>query len=78
MSNREILTLSLPKSILQEVNAVAKEEKLSKSELFRMAVIDFIGRLKWERAAKHGRRIARNMKINEADIEDVVHAFRKK
>ena len=78
MVNRAIFTLSLPKSILQKVDAVAKEENLSKSELFRMAVVDFIGRLKWEKAAKYGRKMAREMKISESDIEDIVHAFRRK
>jgi metal-responsive CopG/Arc/MetJ family transcriptional regulator len=78
MNGRRILTLSLPQSILKEVNEIAKEEKLSKSELFRMAITDFIGRMKWNKAARFGQKVAREMKITEKDIEDIVHEFRKR
>ncbi|OGC08161.1 hypothetical protein A2526_05035 [candidate division WOR-1 bacterium RIFOXYD2_FULL_36_8] len=78
MANRRILTLSLPYETLKEVNEIAKEEKLSKSELFRQAVADFIGKIKWERASRYGRKIVMQNKISEKDIEKIVHDFRKK
>lgn len=78
MNGRKILTLSLPFNLLKEVQTVAKDEHLSRSELFRRAVIDFIGRWKWEQARKAGKRAAREMKITEEDIEGIVHDFRKK
>lgn len=78
MANRRILTLSLPLGMLKEIEEVAKEEKVSKSELFRMAIKDFMGKLTWDKASKYGRRIARDMKITEDDIEGIVHEFRKK
>ncbi|OGC22797.1 hypothetical protein A2291_00555 [candidate division WOR-1 bacterium RIFOXYB2_FULL_42_35] len=78
MTNRRILTLSLPQSLQKEIGEVAKEEKVSVSELFRLAIRDFIGRMKWDKAAKYGQRVAREMKITEDDIEGIVHEFRKK
>lgn len=78
MTGRRILTLSVPMSILKEANEVAREENLSKSELFRRAITDFIGRYKWEKAGKFGKKVAREMKITEDDIEEIVHGFRKK
>lgn len=78
MSGRKILTLSLPQDILREVNETAKDERLSKSELFRLAITDFIGRRKWEKAKKIGSKIAKEKKISEEDIESIMHEFRKK
>ncbi len=78
MNGRKVLTLSLPFDLLREIQTVAKDEHLSKSELFRRAVIDFIGRWKWERAQKAGKRAAREMRITEEDIEGIVHGFREK
>jgi metal-responsive CopG/Arc/MetJ family transcriptional regulator len=77
MANRQIVTLSIPQDILKEVQEVAREEELSKSELFRRAIIDFIGRRKWEEAKKIGRKTAQEMKITIEDIEKIVHDFRK-
>ena len=76
--SRGIMTLSLPQEVLKEINEVAKKEKLSKSELFRMAIDDFMGKLKWERASRYGRKVAREKKIDEKDVEKIIHEFRKK
>ncbi|MEK7375979.1 MAG: ribbon-helix-helix protein, CopG family [Candidatus Margulisiibacteriota bacterium] len=78
MAQRKVLTLSIPRKILKEVDAFAEKEKLTKSELFRMAITDLLGRLKWEKASESGRKKAREMKITEEDIEDIIHDFRKK
>lgn len=78
MNGRKVLTLSLPYDLLKEFQAVAKDEHLSKSELFRRAVIDFIGRWKWDKAKKAGKRAAKEMRITEEDIEGILHDFRKK
>ena len=77
MTGRRILTLSIPANILKEVNEVAQEEHVTKSELFRKAITDFIGRYRWEGAKRAGKKTARDMKITEADIENIVHAYRK-
>ena len=76
--SRKILSLSLPFGLLKEIRQVARDEHLSKSELLRRAVLDFIGKWKWEQAKKAGKRALREMKITEADIEEIVHAARKK
>ena len=78
MNGRRVLTLSLPYDLLKEIQAVAKDEHLSRSELFRRAVIDFIGKWKWQQAGKAGKRAAREMRISEEDIDRIVHDFRKK
>lgn len=78
MENRKVFTFSLPKSVLEDVKRIACEAKLTRSELFRMAITDLIGRLKWEKASRFGQKAAREMKITEEDIEGIVHDFRKK
>jgi|GEM_PF-3481819 len=78
MAQRNIFSLSVPGDMLREMESIAKKEKLTKSQLFRMAINDLIGRLKWEKAVAFGRRMAREMKITEEDIEGIVHEFRKK
>jgi metal-responsive CopG/Arc/MetJ family transcriptional regulator len=77
MNGRKILSLSLPSDLLREIQVAAKEEHLSKSEFLRQAASDFIGKWKWGKAQKAGKRAAREMKISEEDIEGIVHAFRK-
>jgi metal-responsive CopG/Arc/MetJ family transcriptional regulator len=77
MNGRRILSLSLPFDLLKEIQQVSKEEHVSKSELLRSAVTDFIGRWKWEKAKKAGKRAAREMKITQEDIEGILHGFRK-
>ena len=78
MTPRKVVTLSMPEKVLREINEIALDQKLTKSELFRMAILDLIGRIKWERASRFGRKKAREMKITEDDIEAIVHDFRKK
>lgn len=77
MNGRKILSLSLSPTLLKEIQELAREEKVSKSEFLRRAVTDFIGNLKWAQAKKAGRRAARELKISEADIENIVHAWRQ-
>lgn len=76
--SRKILSLSLPFGLLKEIQQVAKDEHLSKSELLRRAILDFIGKWRWEQARKAGKRALREMRITEADIEGIVHGARQK
>lgn len=78
MAGRKVLSLSLPPTLLKEVQELAKEEKLTTSEFFRQAATDFIGKLKWAQAKKAGRRAVRELKIDEDDIEGLIHAWRQK
>ena len=78
MNGRKIVTLSLPFDLLKEVQSIAKDERLSRSELFSKAMLDFIGRYRWDKAGKAAQKTVREMKISESDIEGIVHDFRKK
>ena len=78
MSPRKILTISLTKEIYNELDDVSREERMPRSRLLRMAISDLLGRLKWEKALRYGRKKAKELKITENDIEEIVHGFRKK
>ncbi|MDI6892809.1 MAG: ribbon-helix-helix protein, CopG family [Actinomycetota bacterium] len=74
------LTVSLPPQIFEEVERLAKQERKTKSELFRdMLNIyeDYLDEKRWRRLRRLGRETAKRLNItSEEDIEKLVHEAR--
>jgi CopG family transcriptional regulator/antitoxin EndoAI len=74
------LTVSLPPQIYQEVERLAKEERKTKSELFRDMIRiyeDYLDEKRWRRLRRLGRETAKRFNItSEEDIERLVHEAR--
>lgn len=74
------LTVSLPPQIYEEVERLAKEERKTKSELFRDmigAYEDYLDERRWRRLRRLGKETAKRLNItSEEDIEKLVHEAR--
>ncbi len=74
------LTVSLPPQIFEEVERLAKQERKTKSELFRdMLNIyeDYLDEKRWRRLRRLGRETVKRLNItSEEDIERLVHEAR--
>jgi CopG family transcriptional regulator / antitoxin EndoAI len=74
------LTVSLPPSIYEEIERLARLERKTKSELFRDMVAvyeDHLDEERWARLRRLGRATARKHRLSsERDIETLVHEAR--
>jgi CopG family transcriptional regulator / antitoxin EndoAI len=72
----KLITISLLPDLLEEAERLAKEEKRTRSELFREAIRKYIEDKKWERIYRYGRMKAKEQGLTEADIEHLVDEYR--
>lgn len=74
------LTVSLPPQIFEEVEKLAAQERMTKSELFRDMVRvyeDYLDEKRWRRLKRLGRETSKRLNItSEKDIEILVHEAR--
>jgi len=74
------LTVSLPPQIFEEVETLAAQERMTKSELFRDMVRvyeEYLDENRWRRLKRLGRKTAKKLNItSEEDIERLVHEAR--
>lgn len=74
------LTVSLPPKVFEEVERLTKEERKTKSELFRSMLNvyeDYLDEKRWKRLKKVGAQTSKNFNItSEEDIERLVHESR--
>ncbi|MDI6689686.1 MAG: ribbon-helix-helix protein, CopG family [Actinomycetota bacterium] len=74
------LTISLPPQVFEEVERLAKQERKTKSELFRDMISvyeDYLDEKRWRRLRRLGRETAKRLNItSEEDIEKLVHEAR--
>ncbi|MCL4540497.1 MAG: ribbon-helix-helix protein, CopG family [Bacteroidetes bacterium] len=74
------LTVSLPAETYKEIEDLAKQERRTKSELFREMVRvyeDYLDERRWKRLQRYGREAAERAGIkSEEDIERIVHEIR--
>lgn len=66
-SQRVIQSFSFPKAIVDEIEAMAREENKSKSELLREAVRIYKWRRDWAKIRIWGEETARRMGIESVD-----------
>ncbi|MFZ3063100.1 MAG: ribbon-helix-helix protein, CopG family [Actinomycetota bacterium] len=74
------VTVSLPPQVFEEVERLAKQERKTKSELFRDMISvyeDYLDEKRWRRLKRLGRETAKRLNItSEEDIERLVHEAR--
>jgi predicted transcriptional regulator len=70
---------SLSMDIYLSVEELAKQKSISKSELFRQALTNYvIQEQKWQRIYKLGEKRAKELGINdESDVVRLIHEFRQ-
>jgi metal-responsive CopG/Arc/MetJ family transcriptional regulator len=72
----KIQTLSLPPEMVEQIEKLAKEENMTKSELFREAVRQYLRRKRWEKIREYGAKKAAELGIKEEDVERLINEYR--
>lgn len=79
MRTTKVMTLSLPPEMVEEVERLTKEEKRTKSELFREALRKYINDRRWQQIRQWGMKTARELNIStEEDVNTLIHKHRRK
>jgi metal-responsive CopG/Arc/MetJ family transcriptional regulator len=77
MRTAKVISLSLPPDMEKEVQKVAKEEHRTISELLREAFRQYLANRDLATIRKEGKKVAKRMKLTEADVERIVREGRK-
>ena len=78
MRTTKIQTISLPPEIVKQIEKIIKEEGMTKSELFREALREYIRKRRWEKIREYGARKAAEVGIKEEDVERLIDEYRYK
>lgn len=79
MRTTKVMTLSLPPEMVKEVDKLTKEEKRTKSELFREALRKYINDKRWQQIRRWGMKTAQKLNIStEEDVNELIHKHRGK
>ena len=71
------VTLSLSPEMAEKIEEVTKEEKRTRSELFRQALRMYIEDWEWRRIYRYGETKAKQKGITEHQVEDIIDARRR-
>ena len=76
--NTTTVNISFQRELLSEIDAMARDESRSRSELLREAVRSYISQKKrWEKIFKYGETVAKKQKLREGDVASEIQAYRK-
>lgn len=78
MRTTKIQTISLPPEIVKQIEKIIKEEGMTKSELFREALREYIRKRRWEKIREYGARKPAEFGIKEEDVERLIDEYRYK
>jgi len=75
----KIVNFSLPPEIYKEVEELAKQREISKSQILREALKQYIAsERRWQQIRKWGEETAKRLGIkNEDDVDRIIHEFRE-
>ena len=76
MRTTKIQTLSLPPEMVEQIEKIAKEENMTKSELFREALREYLRKKRWEKIREYGAKRAAELGIREEDVERLIDEYR--
>lgn len=71
------VTLSLPPEMDKKISALMKKEGRTRSELLREALRRYMEEREWREILRYGRMRAKEKRITEDQVEDIVDAYRK-
>ena len=79
MRSSKVLSISVPPSLWDEIGVVAKKEKMTRSELLRIAARDYIRSRRWSELREKGARTAAKYGVkSESDVDRILHKLRGK
>ncbi len=72
------VNVSFPKLLLKEMDAVAKQESRSRSELLRAAARTYVERRRrWEHIFAFGRQQAKQLRLKPEDVHTGIEEYRR-
>jgi len=71
------VTVTVPPTLLEEAEQVAREEGRTTSALFREAVGRYLRKRRWRELCRYGSARARRLGITEQDVERLIHEYRR-
>ncbi|MBI1823678.1 MAG: ribbon-helix-helix protein, CopG family [Nitrospirae bacterium] len=78
MSTVKSWTVSLPPKMIKETEKIAKEEKVTKNDLVREALGQFLETHQWKKLQMEAAQKAREFSyVSEEEVERMVHESRK-
>ncbi|MBF8259839.1 MAG: hypothetical protein HW377_2213 [Actinobacteria bacterium] len=78
MRSSRILSISVPPGLWDEIGDLASKEKMTRSELMRMAAREYIRSRRWADLREKGARTALKFGVRtEADVDRIVHEMRR-
>jgi CopG family transcriptional regulator / antitoxin EndoAI len=77
MATTRLRSLSLPSDLVREAERLAKQEGRTKTEVLREALRRYGQERGWRGLQRYGVGRARKVGVREADVERVVHEFRR-
>jgi CopG family transcriptional regulator/antitoxin EndoAI len=73
------MTLSLPPEMVKEVDKLTKDEKRTKSELFREALRKYINDKRWQQIRRWGMETEKKSGVStEEEVDKLIHKYRRK
>ena len=79
MRSTKVLSISVPSSLRDEIGVVAEKEKMTRSELLRVAARDYIRSRRWAELREKGARTAAKYGVkSESDADRILRGFRRK
>jgi len=71
-----VLSISVPPSLWDEIGEVAEKEKMTRSELLRVAVRDYIRSQRWAELREKGARTAAKYGVkSESDVDRILEVL---
>jgi CopG family transcriptional regulator/antitoxin EndoAI len=78
MRTTKVLSITLPAPMLEQAQAIARQENRTMSELVREALRQYQQQRRWERIAEIGQAAARRAGVRtEEDVVQLIHDWRK-
>lgn len=74
------VSVSMPKSLLADIDAMAKRDSRSRSELVGDAARSYLrnkSKREWQRIFALGDRLTKRLGLTEADVEEAIRAVRE-
>lgn len=79
MRSSKVLSISVPPSLWDEIGEAAEKEKMTRSELLRVAAREYIRARRWADLREKGARTALKHGVkSESDVDRIIHELRRK
>ena len=78
-STRRTVTVSLPPTLIRDIDRLARSEGRTRSELFREAVRQYVRRVeRWNQIFAFGEELAKQQRLTEQDVIKAVRQRRRR